>query len=140
MKIQSATASGLNNLETFYNITGYDGKVAPEDRVVYATIEGNIIGVGRLSDEEGVLVLRGMRTLKEHRGHGVGKAILGSLVSECNNRDCYCIPYSHLRQFYATEGFKEIESAEAPGFLRDRFRTYRTCGLDVILMRRIQTS
>jgi len=140
MKIQSAKASDLNNLETFYNITGYRGTVGPEDQVVYVTIEGNIIGVGRLSDEEGVFVLRGMRTLKEHRGHGVGKAILDSLVNEGNNRDCYCIPYSYLRQFYAAKGFNEIEPAEAPGFLRDRFRTYRTRGLDVILLRRTPKS
>jgi N-acetylglutamate synthase-like GNAT family acetyltransferase len=140
MKIQSAKASELNNLETIYNITGYGGTVAPEDQVVYATIEGNIIGVGRLSDEEGVFVLRGMRILKEHRGHGVGKAILNSLVSEGNKRDCYCLPYSYLRHFYAAKGFNEIEPAEAPGFLRDRFRNYRTRGLDVVLMRRMPES
>ena len=136
MKIQSAKASEVYDLETIYRITDYSGSVAPEDQIVYATEEGRTIGVGRLSEEEGVLVLRGMRVLKEHRGGGVGKAILNSLVSEGLSRDCYCIPYSYLRQFYAAKGFNEIPPSEAPDFLRDRFSNYLARGLDVILMRR----
>jgi GNAT superfamily N-acetyltransferase len=77
-----------------------------------------------------------MRVLEEHRGLGVGKAILDSLVREGNSRDCYCIPYSSLRQFYSAKGFKEIEPSEAPNFLHDRFRDYQARGLDVIVMRR----
>ncbi len=136
MKIQSAKASEVHELETIYRITDYGGSVAPEDQVVYATEEGRTIGVGRLSEEEGVFVLRGMRVLKEHRGGGVGKAILNSLVSEGSSRECYCIPYSYLRQFYEAKGFNEIAPSEAPNFLRDRLRNYWARGLDVILMRR----
>ena len=136
MKIQSAKASEVSDLATIYRITDYSGSVAPEDQVVYATEEGRTIGVGRLSEEKGVLVLRGMRVLKEHRGSGVGKAILNSLIREVRRRDFYCIPYSLLRRFYATMGFNEIAPWEAPDFLRNRFRNYRARGLDVILMRR----
>ena len=120
----------------FYQITGYGGSVAPEDHVIYAKEEGCIIGVGRLSKEEGVLVLRGMRVLKEHRNQGVGRAILELLVKEGNSCDCYCIPYCSLRKFYSAKGFNEISLSEAPDFLRDRFKNYRARGLDVILMKR----
>ena len=82
MKIQSAKASQLGDLETFYHIAGYGGLAAPEDPVVYVTEEGRTIGVDRLSKEEGVFVLRGMRILKEYCDRGVGKAILDSLVRE----------------------------------------------------------
>ncbi len=136
MKIQSARASEVSDLATIYRITDYGGIVAPNDQVVYVTEEGRTIGVGRLSEEEGVFVLRGMRVLKEHRGGGVGKAILKLLVSEASSRACYCIPYSYLRKFYAVKGLNEIAPEEAPGFLRDRFRNYRGRGLDVILMKR----
>ncbi len=136
MDIHSAKASEINDLTTFYRITDYGGSVAPGDIVVYATEEERIIGAGRLSEEEGVLVLRGMRVLREQRGRGVGKAILDSLVIEGSSRDCYCIPYSYLRQFYAAKGFDEITPSKAPNFLCDRFRDYRDRGLDVILMRR----
>ena len=136
MKIESAKASAINGLTAFYHAAGYGGSVAPEDQVVYATEKGQTIGVGRLSSEKGVFVLRGMRVLKEHRGRGVGKSILDLLVTKGNNRDCYCIPYGSLRQLYSAKGFNEIAPDEAPDFLRNRFKKYRVSGLDVILMRR----
>ena len=136
MDIHSAKASEIDDLANFYRITGYGGSVAPADRVVYATEEERIIGAGRLSEEEGVLVLRGMRVLKEHRSRGVGSAILESLVSVESGRDRYCIPYSNLRHFYAAKGFEEIKPFEAPNFIYNRFNGYRARGLDVILMRR----
>ena len=60
MKIHRAKASEVCDLAAFYRITYYGGSVAPADRVVYATEEGRIVAAGRLSEEEGVLVLRGM--------------------------------------------------------------------------------
>ena len=136
MEIHSAKASEVGDLAAFYRITDYGGSVAPADRVVYATEEGRIIGAGRLSEEEDVFVLRGMRVQRKHRGRGVGKAILDSLASEGKCRACYCIPYSYLQQFYAAKGFEKIAPTEAPDFLRDRFRDYQARSLDVILMRR----
>jgi len=140
MDIHIAKASEIDELTDFYRITDYGGSVAPADRVVYATEEETIIGAGRLSEEEGVLVLRGVRVLKEHRGRGVGSAILDSLVNVGSIRDRYCIPYSNLRHFYAARGFDEIKPPEAPEFLCSRFRGYRNRGLDVILMRKKRLS
>ena len=136
MKIERALASQVSDLEAFYRITGYNGPVAPEDQVIYVTQKGHTIGVGRLSGEKDVFVLRGMRVLKENRGRGVGKAILDTLVREASSRDCFCIPYSSLRQFYSAVGFNEIKPSEAPGFLYDRFMQYQVRGLDVVIMRR----
>lgn len=136
MELHKANASEIGDLETFYRIADYGGSVAPSDRVVYATEEERIIGTGRLSEKEGILVLRGIRVMKEHRGCGVGNAILDSLVGEAGDQHCYCIPYSYLQNFYADRGFDEIKPPEAPGFLCNRFRCYRARGSDVILMRR----
>jgi len=136
MDIHCAKASEIDELANFYRITKYGGSVSPEDRVVYVTEEERIIGAGRLSEEEGVHVLRGMRVLKEHRGRGVGNAILDSLVSEGDSCDCYCMPFRNLRHFYAAKGFDEIKTSEAPDFLCNRFRSYRTRDLDVILMKK----
>jgi len=136
MNIHSAKASEIGDLVNFYRITDYGGSVAPADQVVYATEEGRIVGAGRLSEEKDVLVLRGMRVLSEHRGTGVGNAILDLLVIKGGSRDCYCIPYRYLKQFYADKGFDKILPSEAPDFLRARFGAYRARGLDVILMRK----
>jgi GNAT superfamily N-acetyltransferase len=134
MQIQSAKASEISGLAAFYRLAEYSGLVNPADLVVYAKEQGRIIGAGRLSEEEGVLVLRGMRVLKQHQGRGVGRAILGLLVEEGRSRDCYCIPYRSLQHFYAAEGFHKIASPKAPGFLGDRLKDYRARGHDVILM------
>ena len=136
MDIQCAKASEIDDLATFYRITDYGGSIAPADRVVYATEKEKIIGAGRLSEEEGVLVLRGMRVLENHRGRGVGRAILKALVKEGRNNECYCLPYRYLQPFYAANGFDKITPSGAPGFLRKRFKDYRARGLDVILMRK----
>ena len=136
MDLHSAKAKEIGDLASFYRITDYGGSVAPEDRVVYATEEERIIAAGRLSEEEGVLVLRGMRVLKEQRGRGVGSAILDFLVREGGNRDYYCISYSNLRHFYVAKGFDEIKPSDTPKFLYERFKNYRARDLDVILMRK----
>ena len=77
MDIHRAKASEIHDLANFYRITDYGGTVAPADRVVYATEEERIIGAGRLSDEKGVLVLRGVRVLKGHRGRVRGRPLKG---------------------------------------------------------------
>ena len=136
MDIHRAKASEIDGLATFYRMTGYRGSVAPADRVVYATENEKIIGAGRLCEEEGLLVLRGMRVLEKHRGRGVGRAILDTLVDEGSHNECYCIPYSDLQPFYAANGFDKIAPSEAPDFLYDRFREYRARGLDVTIMRK----
>ena len=136
MKIKIARAAALSELAAFYHVAGYGGSVSPEDQVVYAVEKGRTIGVGRLSKEEGVFVIRGMRVLKEHRRRGAGRAILDLLVSKGNSLNCYCIPYSSLRPFYSAYGFDEIAPAEAPDFLRDRLENYRNRGLDVVILRR----
>ena len=139
MDIRSAKASEIDNLADFYRITNYGGSVAPADRVVYAMEEEKIIGVGRLCEEEGALVLRGVRVPKEHRGRGIGSAILDSLFDEEISQNCYCIPYRHLRRLYEAMGFEEITPLKAPNFICNRLIDYRARGLDVIIMRRKPT-
>ena len=136
MEIHRAKASEIDDLATFYRMTGHRGSIAPADRVVYATEKDKIIGAGRLSEEEGILVLRGMRVLEDHRGRGVGRAILDTLVDESCRNECYCLPYGDLQLFYAAKGFDKIAPSEAPHFLRERLKDYRGRGLDVILMRK----
>ena len=136
MNIHRAKASEIDGLVDFYRTTDYREPIGPADRVVYVAEEEKIIGAGRLTEEEGVLVLRGMRVLENHRGRGVGRAILDALVNEGSQNECYCLSYSDLQPFYVTKGFDKIAPSEAPHFLRERFKDYRARGLDVIIMRK----
>ena len=100
----------------------------------------SIPGAGRLAEEEGVLVLRGMMVLEEHRGHSVGTAILDALSKEIGDCTCYCVPYAHLLPFYERVGFQTVPVSSGPQFLHGRVASYIERGLDVILMRKDQNA
>jgi hypothetical protein len=128
--------------ETGYPISMHTGintglvVTGDDDRVAYIMEKGKIIGAGRLSEEDGVNVLRGMRVIKEYRHHGLGNAILESLLNEISGVECYCIPFRNLDRFYAAKGFNEINPSTAPISLLNRFREYKSRDLDVIIMKK----
>lgn len=115
---------------------GYRGFVCPEAAVVIAELGLDLVGLGRIQAEGGVLVLRGMGVDQAHRRSGIGTRLLELLLAGIETGDCYCIAYSHLRGFYRRAGFIEHAAASVPGFLRDRLNEYRAAGNDVILLLR----
>ena len=123
-------------LSDFYRATNYGGQVHPEDLVTVATEKDSIVGVGRLSEEEGVLVLRGMMVSEKYHGRGLGTAILDALSKEIGDRTCYCVPYAHLFAFYERVGFQVVPVSSRAQFLQERVASYIEGGLDVILMRK----
>ena len=139
MKLLRRLASNLPKLSDFYRATNYGGRVRPEDVVIVATEGDSIVGVGRLSKEEGVLVLRGMMVLEGYRGRGIGAEILDALSKEIGDCTCYCVPYAHLLPFYERVGFQAEPVSAGPQFLHERVASYIERGLDVILMRRGET-
>jgi hypothetical protein len=63
--------------------------------------------------------------------------MLRELSAWLGDRECYCIPYSHLVGFYAQIGFAEMAPVAAPAFLAERLADYRRRrGLDVVIMGR----
>ena len=123
-------------VDSFCRERGYRGFLCPEAAVVVAELGRDLIGLGRIQAEGGVLVLRGMRVDMPHRRSGIGTRLLELLLAAIGTRACYCIPYAHLRGFYQSAGFIDHETPSAPGFLRDRLNEYREAGNDVILMLR----
>ena len=123
-------------IEEFCRKRGYHGELCPAAVIVLAEAGADLIGLGRIQQEQGVLVLRGMRVDAPHRRTGIGMRLLELLLAGIGTRACYCIPYAHLREFYRGTGFDEVDAAGAPGFLRERVEAYREQGNDVILMMR----
>ncbi|MBN2526143.1 MAG: GNAT family N-acetyltransferase [Deltaproteobacteria bacterium] len=99
---------------------------------------GGIVGAVRLCFEQGYSVLRGMYVLKEKQGMGVGSALLVAAVEELGNRECWCIPYTHLIGFYGQAGFVKVTRRSAPEFLQDRLANYKATGKSVVAMVRNQ--
>lgn len=135
--IRIAQAADLEHVLTTYERWGYKRGVAPGDTVWMAEAAGELIGVVRIAPENGSLVLRGMRIAEPWRRRGVGSAMLHVMGAWLGGRECFCVPYSHLTEFYGQIGFVEMAPTAAPVFLADRLAEYTGSGLDVTLMRRL---
>ena len=120
----------------FYHETGYNGGLTENDRVLVAEHGGRIVGALRLCPEAGTLVLRGMRVLSPLQRQGIGSTLLAGAVAYMSEEDCYCLPHRHLKKFYGTIGFMQIDPTAAPKFLGKRWEKYRHMGLDSIIMLR----
>jgi predicted N-acetyltransferase YhbS len=126
--IRLAAADELAAVARLYQATGYSGHANGDDRTLVALVEGAIVGVVRLCCEHGIMVLRGMRVADSHQGRGIGAALLRELEPLLANQDCYCIPFSHLEQFYSSIGFEVLEDGLVPAFLAERAARYRSKG------------
>lgn len=112
----------------FYAERRYGGGIRPEDALLLAEHDGELIGIVRLTTEEGVVVLRGMQVHPRFQRQGIGKRLLAAVAQELDGRGCFCIPYAHLVGFYGGIGFRPIEPAKAPTFLRLRLKGYQDRG------------
>jgi GNAT superfamily N-acetyltransferase len=69
-----------------------------------------------------------------HQRHGVGARLLAVFVASLGERECFCIPFTHLTSFYGRGGFTVVDEGAAPPFLVERVRQYRREGHDVLIM------
>lgn len=120
----------------FYQEVGYNGVLTEHDLVVVAQQGDRIVGALRLCREAGTLVLRGVRVLTSLQRQGIGSRLLEVAVSYLSEDNCYCLPHGHLKRFYGTIGFEELDPAAAPGFLVKRLEKYTTMGHSTIIMLR----
>ena len=121
----------------FYRDNDYRATINSADIFVVAENEGALYGMARICEEQGILVLRGMRVCEGVRRQGIGTNLLETVGALIGKRECFCIPHRYLGPFYVHIGFVKIEEKETPLFLRERAAKYRNAyGLEVILMRR----
>ena len=128
IEIRHATTGDISRVLNFYAERRYDGGIRPEDAVLLAEHDGELVGVVRLTAEEDVVVLRGMHVHPRFQRQGIGKRLLAAIAQDLDGRDCFCIPYAHLVGFYGGIGFRPIEPAKAPAFLRLRWERYQNRG------------
>jgi N-acetylglutamate synthase-like GNAT family acetyltransferase len=127
-EVRRATPEDISRVLNFYAERRYGGGIQPEDAVLLAERDGELVGIVRLAQEEGVVVLRGMQVHPRFQRQGIGKRLLAIVAPELDGRDCFCIPYAHLAGFYSRIGFHVIEPAKAPTFLQLRLETYQNRG------------
>ena len=119
-----------------YTRNGYSGGIAAGDRVLVAERDGDVVGVVRLVEEDGHLLLRGMFLDDAERGRGLGGRMLGRLPEAIGERACWLVCGRHLARFYGRIGFRPAPEGEAPPHLRERAARYaRDHGPQVVLRR-----
>jgi GNAT superfamily N-acetyltransferase len=138
IEVRRAMAEDISRAVNFYAERRYGGGIRPEDAVLLAEHDGELVGIVRLTAEEGVVVLRGMQVHPRFQRQGIGKRLLATVAHELGDRGCFCIPYAHLVGFYGGIGFHVIEPAKAPTFLRPRLERYqdRADGNEYLIMLR----
>lgn len=86
---------------------------ADDDRALHcvAYVDGEAVGAGRLVEMDGYGKIGRMAVLREHRGHGIGKAILDALEREGAARGLREIRLSAqltARGFYERAGYEGV--------------------------------
>jgi GNAT superfamily N-acetyltransferase len=75
-----------------------------------------------------------MRIAEHARRQRLGTRMLEAIAEWLQDRECYCVPYPHLVDFYGQIGFAVLGTAAAPAFLAERVEEYRRSGQEAILM------
>ena len=80
IEVVVANKDELQAAQQFYELRGYGGAaIVPSDFVVLTKHNGEIVGVGRLCEEQDLLWLRGMQVKPAFQRRGVGTRILQRL-------------------------------------------------------------
>ena len=135
-KIRIARPDEHSYVLSIYAAFGYRRTIDPADTVWLAEKGEDAIGIVRVAAEQGILVLRGMRLAEHARRQRLGTQMLQEIDKWLGDRECYCVPYPHLVDFYGQIGFTVLEPAVAPKFLAERVAEYRRSGQEAILMRK----
>ena len=105
IEVRRAMAEDISRVLKFYAERRYGGGIRPEDALLLAEHDGELIGIVRLATEEGVVALRGMQVHPRFQRQGIGKRLLAAVAQELDGKGCFCIPYAHLVGFYGEIGF-----------------------------------
>jgi predicted N-acetyltransferase YhbS len=80
-----------------------------------------------------------MYVAEGRRGQGIGSRLLESISGAIGSSGCWCIPYSHLTEFYSRIGFYVCDEEAIPPFLVERWERYTGSGQKVVIMKRSET-
>ena len=137
INISIAPTNQFDDVRSLYARSGYTGGIADNDLVLIATDGGQVVGAVRLCPEGGVTVLRGMQVREGFQRRGIGARLLSACIPFLDKGTAYCLPYTHLVDFYLSAGFTIVGQSELPGFLSHRLASYITEGQNLLAMRRL---
>ena len=99
IEVRRAMAEDISRVLKFYAERRYGGGIRPEDAMLLAEHEGELIGIVRLTPEEGVVVLRGMQVHPRFQRQGIGKRLLAAVAQELDGKRLLLHPVRASRRF-----------------------------------------
>jgi predicted N-acetyltransferase YhbS len=136
LTIQQACLKDLMAVKKLYETVKYGGGVSETDLITLAFYGEELVGAVRLCPSTDFFVLRGMQILPSFQRQGIGIRLLQTCVEHLTDKPCYCIPWSHLQSFYEQVGFQSITTEHVPVLLAERWNSYISMGMNLILMYR----
>jgi len=136
MKIVEASENLKTQINTFYKSVGYHSDWSSTERAFCSLINNEVIGAVKVESRHGVSILRGMYLAEPIRNKGYGSKFIQFIEPILNKTTSFCMPFTHLEQFYAQVGFKKIQMQQLPLFLQKRFASYESDGYKIIAMQR----
>ncbi|MTI31008.1 GNAT family N-acetyltransferase [Xanthovirga aplysinae] len=109
---RKALRSEINWINSKYEEVGFISSDYENELIVVAEIKNQRCGLGRMVviDEKN-LELGGIFVFQDYRGLGIAEEIVGHLCeeNEFNQRNIWCLPFHHLKDFYLKFGFSELK-------------------------------
>ncbi len=138
MNIELANQDEFERLSKFYELCGYKGGFKKDDTILVSknNKKDEIVGVVRICNENGALVLRGMQVHPGYQSKGIGTLLLEECNKVISERECYVVPYSNLEELYSKIDFYTVFEKDIPYFITERVKKYRKMGIDVIVMKK----
>ncbi|MBQ4810136.1 GNAT family N-acetyltransferase [Pseudoalteromonas luteoviolacea] len=120
VKIRIAKEEEIHWVNEQYQRIGFKLSNFEHDLIAIALIDGQKVGVGRvqtLSDKDAEL--GGMYVNPDFRGAGIAAKLVSFLVESASQfQRVYCLPFSHLSEFYTKFGFECVsERSSAPDLI-----------------------
>ncbi len=123
-------------LDSFYQQVGYHSCWGEHERAFCLQADKQIKGSVKVESIHGVSILRGMYLANELHGQGYGSKLLRHIEPLLNQTISYCLPFSHLTDFYNQIRFYPINPQQLSEFLQVRFAEYQKDGYDIVAMKR----
>ena len=136
MEIFEADEKYKTQINTFYKAQGYHSDWSDTERAFICLTQGQVIGSVKVECINNVTILRGMYVSSQYQRQGIGKRLLKFIEPVLNEKIGYCMPLSHVAEYYKQIGFAEVELDSYPEFLKDRCKSYIKSGYKIKTMKR----
>lgn len=111
IKILVATKEHLDWINSQYKEINFKLSDLDKEEIIIAEYDNSKVGVGRLQEiDNHNSELGGIYILPNYRNLGIASKIVSELLLiGAKYKRIYCLPFSHLNQFYTRFGFSDVD-------------------------------